>query len=108
MNEIKDREGRRTERSTEDSQQRGRETRGLARTEREGSEEEGSMRISASTAEGHYVEGEKNSWTWRITEGMIVHVPLPDFSELERKKEREERPGSLLLRLVRSRLSACN
>lgn len=71
--------------SSEGSRARGR---GMEMTSREEEERKGSVR--ASTAEGLYVEGVKNSWTWRFTEGMIVHVPLPDFS----KRERERRQSS--------------
>ncbi|CBZ55639.1 putative Gpi16 subunit, GPI transamidase domain-containing protein [Neospora caninum Liverpool] len=31
-------------------------------------------------AEGLYAPGQRDSWNWQITEGMIVHLPLPDFS----------------------------
>ncbi|KFG28704.1 Gpi16 subunit, GPI transamidase component protein, partial [Toxoplasma gondii p89] len=31
-------------------------------------------------AEGLYARGQRDSWNWQITEGMIVHLPLPDFS----------------------------
>ncbi|PFH37595.1 hypothetical protein BESB_040530 [Besnoitia besnoiti] len=52
-----------------------------AETQGQQATESGGMDVSLEVAaEGLYAPGQRDSWNWHLTEGMIVHLPLPDFS----------------------------